>query len=287
MKPGTLHYGGLYGEATLPHASGYVHLERLEDRSNLFNWEIKEHFHSELVQLFHITGGHGKLIGMEEELRFTAPCLLFIPVSFLHGFVFESAPEGTVLTLSDQLFENSLKESTTLVRLSQSILLRNFDTKDTAYLEIIPILNRISACCTDSPGERNLRLSALLKILFFDLAESGSFTAGESSNQGYLDYFQRFQRRLRQTIHGTWSISAYAAELGISSVHLNRICQHLVGKSAGKIMQEMLIKEAKNYLLHTDFSISEVAYLLNFHDPAHFSRFFKQHTGVAPKEFRA
>jgi AraC-like DNA-binding protein len=32
--------------------------------------------------------------------------------------------------------------------------------------------------------------------------------------------------------------------------------------------------------------IAEVASMLQFQDPAYFSRFFRQHSGIAPLEFR-
>lgn len=82
------------------------------------------------------------------------------------------------------------------------------------------------------------------------------------------------------------SIAHYARELNITTVHLNRICQAAVGKSALQVVDEFLFLEAEKYLKHTDYSISEVAYRLNFEDPAYFSRFFSKYAGVSPKVFR-
>ena len=42
----------------------------------------------------------------------------------------------------------------------------------------------------------------------------------------------------------------------------------------------------KNTLLNTSYSVSEIAYFLNFSDPAYFSRLFKKVVGVPPGEFR-
>jgi AraC family transcriptional activator of pobA len=53
------------------------------------------------------------------------------------------------------------------------------------------------------------------------------------------------------------------------------------------VVYDFLIVEAEKYLKHTDYSISEIAYRLNFEDPAYFSRFFSKQKAMSPKEFRA
>ncbi len=73
-----------------------------------------------------------------------------------------------------------------------------------------------------------------------------------------------------------------AFELGITPVHLNRICNLATGKSAGQLMDEHLLDEAKKYLKYTSYSVSQVAYLLKFEYPNYFARFFKKHTSISP-----
>jgi AraC-like DNA-binding protein len=48
-----------------------------------------------------------------------------------------------------------------------------------------------------------------------------------------------------------------------------------------------IIEEAKNILMNTDNSVSEVAYSLGFEYPQYFSKLFKQKTGHTPVEFRS
>jgi AraC-like DNA-binding protein len=44
--------------------------------------------------------------------------------------------------------------------------------------------------------------------------------------------------------------------------------------------------EAKSLIQYTDFDIAEIAYQLNFSDPANFGKFFKKHSDLTPVEFR-
>ena len=78
----------------------------------------------------------------------------------------------------------------------------------------------------------------------------------------------------------------YAALLYVTPSQLNAICKDLFGKSAGQIIRERILLEAKRLLINTDVSISEVADKLNFTDNSYFTKFFKKHTGITPQEFR-
>ena len=83
------------------------------------------------------------------------------------------------------------------------------------------------------------------------------------------------------------SIFSLAKELGISTVHLNRICKQVAGKSAMQLVLEQKVEQSKNYLTHTSYSVSEIAYQLNFEYPNYFARLFKKITGLTPTEYRS
>jgi len=39
-------------------------------------------------------------------------------------------------------------------------------------------------------------------------------------------------------------------------------------------------------VLHQDVAVNEISERLGFAEPAHFTRFFRNHAGVGPREFR-
>jgi AraC family transcriptional regulator, transcriptional activator of pobA len=69
-------------------------------------------------------------------------------------------------------------------------------------------------------------------------------------------------------------------------MHLNRICQSTIGKMALNVVHSFLFIDAEKYLKFTEYNISEIAYRLNFEDPAYFSRFFRKLLGQSPKQFK-
>jgi AraC-like DNA-binding protein len=67
---------------------------------------------------------------------------------------------------------------------------------------------------------------------------------------------------------------------------LSRFFSGLNSSRAVLNINERLITEAKSLIQFTDFDIAEIAYQLNFSDPANFGKFFKKHTDKTPLEFR-
>jgi len=78
----------------------------------------------------------------------------------------------------------------------------------------------------------------------------------------------------------------YADLLYITPNHLNALCNDILGKSAGDLIRDRVILEAKRLLTNANMSITQIADELNFKDNSYFNRFFKKAVGMTPDEFR-
>jgi AraC-like DNA-binding protein len=78
----------------------------------------------------------------------------------------------------------------------------------------------------------------------------------------------------------------YADQLGVSQNHLNDTIQALTGLSAGQHIRNRLVQQATMCLMHSDKTVSEIAYRLGYEDPSYFARFYKSQTGKTPSSFR-
>jgi AraC-like DNA-binding protein len=74
--------------------------------------------------------------------------------------------------------------------------------------------------------------------------------------------------------------------LYITPNHLNALSKEQLGISAGELIRNRIILEAKRLLAIKDYSIAEIAYELSFADNSYFTKFFKKIEGVTPEEFR-
>jgi AraC family transcriptional activator of pobA len=78
----------------------------------------------------------------------------------------------------------------------------------------------------------------------------------------------------------------FAQNLAVHVNHLNRSIKEITGKPTSTHIAERVIAEARSLLLHTNWSIADIAYALGFEYPTYFNNFFKKMTGTNPKALR-
>jgi len=288
MNRNLVNFKGLYGDNHQAFLSEFIHHETLEVRSKLYDWEITEHLHTDLIQIFIFSSGEGLLISEHKKIALNAPSILVIPTNTLHGFVFQSNICGDVITFTESFLENIFRNSPHILLELNHLKSFTFEPNREDFDEIQQINSQIIKEISGQNFEKQLYLQSLFQLLFLKLYRIGmqdNIQISKSDNRT-LAYFQSFQKNIKKSLHESKSMHDYAKELNITAVHLNRICQTLVKKSALQIVHEYLICEAKKYLKNTTHSIAEISYFLDFKDPAYFTRLFKKQTGFSPSEFR-
>lgn len=109
----------------------------------------------------------------------------------------------------------------------------------------------------------------------------------------HKDVLSRFESLLNDYFHsgkpqslGLPSVGYCAEQLHLSPKYFGDLVKKETGKSAQEYIQLKLIDIAKEKIFDASKTISEVAYDLGFKYPSHFTRFFKQHVGSTPNEYR-
>jgi AraC-like DNA-binding protein len=96
----------------------------------------------------------------------------------------------------------------------------------------------------------------------------------------------RFRQLVEELYRTRAPISVYASKLKITTTYLCDVVRAETGSTVKEIILNRLVLEAKRLLLHSDLTVSEIAYSLNFCDPSYFSRFFRRVSKMSPAEFR-
>jgi AraC family transcriptional activator of pobA len=81
-------------------------------------------------------------------------------------------------------------------------------------------------------------------------------------------------------------IGFYAGKLAMTPDRLNDHVKRSTGVTAGHLIRQRVLTEAKRQLVFTTLPIHEIAFDLAFSDPSHFTRFFRKQTGTTPQAFR-
>lgn len=82
------------------------------------------------------------------------------------------------------------------------------------------------------------------------------------------------------------TLSHLAEIVALNPSYLSSLFKKEVGISLGEYIQRAKIDESKSLMTYTKHSISEISTLLNFHDQSYFTKVFKKHTGISPKQFK-
>lgn len=282
-----LHFEGLYGDLDSRKNEAYIFLELIKTRSEHFDWKINPHIHSHLYQVFCIESGDVQLETSETTLSLKTPLIIVIPPGVLHGLQYNPAVKGNILTLSDTVFETLFAPAASLLLHFDSLKVVTFLNQKKVFAQLKEIIKQLQTELFNEKTEKKLLIESLLRQFFIVLqrqSETSSTSLLPDTNQTLLHY-RRFMQ-LVKTTSTPQLIPVYAKQIGISAVHLNRVCNQVCGKSALLIVQEHLVEQSKNHLAHSTKSIAEIAYLLNFEYPNYFARLFKKLNGISPKEYR-
>jgi len=81
------------------------------------------------------------------------------------------------------------------------------------------------------------------------------------------------------------SVQYFANKLNVTPNYLSDTLKHQTEKTALTHIHEYVIEEAKQLLINTKFTVSEISFKLGFEYPNYFSKLFKRKTSYSPTEY--
>ena len=82
------------------------------------------------------------------------------------------------------------------------------------------------------------------------------------------------------------SVTYYAREAGLSTGYFSVTVKEFTGRTPSEWISAITIMNAKLLLTRTNKSIKEIAEELNFPEQFTFGKYFRQYTGISPKNYR-
>ena len=87
-------------------------------------------------------------------------------------------------------------------------------------------------------------------------------------------------------LHERIALEALAEYVSLSPTYLAALFKREAGVTIQHYVRAQRVQAAKDMLLYSDRSLTEIGQLLAFSSSSHFIRVFRQETGMTPKEFR-
>ena len=198
------------------------------------------------------------------------------------------------------LFHPDLIRGTALGQEIKNYSFFSYATREALHLSeeeratVMDCLHKIEAELKHSIDKHSRRLICANIGLLLDYCMrfyERQFTTREEVNK---DIVVRFERLLDEYFdsdalvrEGLPTVRYFADKVFLSANYFGDMIRKQTGQTASEYIQNKLIGRAKEALLGTDKTTSEIAYALGFQYPQHLSRMFKRVTGCTPNEFRA
>lgn len=197
------------------------------------------------------------------------------------------------------LFHPDLIRGTALGQEIRNYTFFSYDTREALHLSeqerqtVMDCLNKIEAELDRTIDKHSRRLITANIGLLLDYCMrfyERQFATRSVVNSDMVARFERllddyFDSGLAQK-EGLPTVKYFADKVCLSANYFGDMIRRQTGQTASEYIQRKIIGRAKEYLLSSDMTMSQIAYELGFQYPQHMSRMFKRVAGCTPNEFR-
>lgn len=147
------------------------------------------------------------------------------------------------------------------------------------------LLERYDTDNKQAPPIRDALLLPFLLIIIAQVEPAATASGGSKvSRQEWLT--RRFFGLMSEHFESQRQVSFYADRLCITAKRLSAAVKETSGHTALEWLNEAALVEAKRCLRTTDLTVLQISEALHFSTASSFVRFFRQHAGCTPLEYR-
>lgn len=123
-------------------------------------------------------------------------------------------------------------------------------------------------------------------IGFYDYITRNKPETDSDATPRVSDLFNQFMQLLERDYRLSHDVAYYAELLCITPKYLTIIVKRMTTHTPKVIIDHYVILQLKLALRNSDLTVKQMAWDFHFSDASFFCRYFKQHTGMSPQEFR-
>lgn len=218
----------------------------------------------------------------ENDLIYLAPNSFFL----VHEFS-EDAKLSYIIFSSSFLEKNAYSLRRPRIVMADACQIVNTTAEQTNIITNFSQLLEDAVNCTPCMlnTERMVHIYNLIHLMFQDY-----FVANSASTEQPMDrkteIYQEYSELVMKHYHEWHHVADYASAMHITVPHLCSTIKQASQRTAGDLIVDAIITDAKAQLKLSIAPIKEIASSLGFENVAFFNRFFKTHTGITPKNYR-
>ena len=126
---------------------------------------------------------------------------------------------------------------------------------------------------------------AELERILMDFIDSTCRNIDTTRQDKYSQQFTLITEHIKAHYHDELTLEAMARKAGITPSYFSRLFKDYVGMSFVSYVAEVRIEAARK-MMPLDYSMQTISTMVGYRDYRYFSRVFRTHTGLSPKEYR-
>ena len=218
----------------------------------------------------------------ENDVIYLAPNSFFL----VHEFS-EDAQLSYIIFSSSFLEKNAYSLRRPRLMATEACQIVNATAEQAKIVNSFSQLIEDAVNCTPSMlnTERMVHIYNLVHLLFQDYFVANSDNTSKSIDHK-TEIYHEYSELVMKHYHEWHHVSDYAEALRITVPHLCSTIKQASHRTAGDLIAEAILTDAKAQLKLSATPIKEIAISLGFENVAFFNRFFKTHEGVTPRHYR-
>lgn len=267
-----------------------LELRPIEDTLERLGQHVRRAHRHDFYKVSLVTSGRGSLSADFADYSIRPPMLLQFAPGVVHGWSPSARPRGYTINFDRSFFGSDAHDQAEVaeapifcVHSGPKVLPLN--ARQNSLFESLA-LAMLRECQNRGTGH-GAALRSYLRIWLIEASRIAEALEPSRWNDRGTELTNRFLCLVGQQFRSASAVSEYAARLQVTASHLNETVRRTLGKTAGQVIRGRILLEAQRLLRHSELSISEIAYHLNFEDPSYFARFFRKQTGQSPAAFRS
>ncbi len=153
--------------------------------------------------------------------------------------------------------------------------------------QMYQLIEEITTCERKGIFKRMFLEAKVLELLMLQLEQlSEEFPTNTSLKKADVEKIYAVKELLSSTIDENYSLIELAHKVGTNEFTLKKGFKELFGTTVFGFWHDVKMNQAKSMLLDADKSIYEVAELIGYKNPRHFSSAFKRKFGILPSKVK-
>lgn len=248
------------------------------------------HRHDDFYEILFVTHGTGTYTIDLQEYRIKPNTVFFLSPGQIHEIEFSNDINGYIFLFSSAFYLSNKSDPYKLFEFPffYSLKYNNpplYLETEAAIDELISLFKKTLIEVNTNAIDSKEATHALLDLILIHCKRLYPQPDGMQLKKGHI-LIKRFKQLIEEKCTENIGVKEYADALQVTANHLSETVKEYTGRTPTDFINDRMVLEIKRLLTHTQYTVQEIAFQLNFADQSYFSKYFKKITGESPSDFR-